>query len=124
MKKILSIATVAAMAMNMTTIPYNVLAEQLPAQDEVNTTSTNETGVTPASVSIFSLNGQDSLSTYNDAFKMDNANIESIKNNGGKYGSSVLTYAIDGNLTTHWETGKANSATFTNEGAIMSLYIV
>ena len=115
MKKIVSIAAVAALTFNMTSVPFNVLAEQLPAQNEVNATNVIERAVTPANVSKFSLNGQDVLSAYNEVFKMDNANIEAIDNNGGKFESSALTYAIDDNLTTHWETGKPNSETFTNE---------
>ena len=106
MKKVVSMAAIAAMTLNMTTVPFHVFADQVPAQNEVNT---------PAHVSIFNLQGQDVLTEYNEVFKMDNANIKSINNNGGKYASSGLTYAIDNNLTTHWETGKANSETFTNE---------
>ncbi|MGG7142120.1 NPCBM/NEW2 domain-containing protein [Clostridium nigeriense] len=52
---------------------------------------------------------------YSKLFKMDNDNIESIKNNGGKYLSQVITNAIDGNLDTYWETNKYNTNDFTNE---------
>lgn len=52
---------------------------------------------------------------YSDLFKMDNDNIESIKNNAGHYASQVITNAIDDNPDTYWETNKANTADFTNE---------
>lgn len=38
----------------------------------------------------------------------------SVTNNGGKYGSSVVTNVIDGDVKTHWETGKPNSGSFSN----------
>ncbi|MER1987337.1 MAG: NPCBM/NEW2 domain-containing protein [Solibacillus sp.] len=113
MKKVLSIATAAALAMNITIVPFNVLAEQLPVESEVLTVEVS----TPSNASVrkFSLLGQDVLSEYNEMFKMDNANIQAITNNGGIYSKSYLQYAIDDNLKTHWETGKPNSDTFTNE---------
>ena len=46
---------------------------------------------------------------------MVNTNIQSVTNNGGVYATSYLKYAIDDNVSTHWETGKPNSDTFTNE---------
>ncbi|MGL4910802.1 MAG: NPCBM/NEW2 domain-containing protein, partial [Romboutsia sp.] len=54
-------------------------------------------------------------SEYNKLFKMDNSNIESIKNNGGHYSSRVIGNAIDGDLDTYWETNKSNSDNFNNE---------
>ncbi|MED4464087.1 NPCBM/NEW2 domain-containing protein [Metabacillus fastidiosus] len=55
------------------------------------------------------------LEAYNQAFKVPQTSILSIKNNGGTYGNSVITNAIDGNLTTHWETSRPNSTTFKNQ---------
>ncbi|MFX3636724.1 MAG: NPCBM/NEW2 domain-containing protein [Candidatus Pristimantibacillus sp.] len=52
---------------------------------------------------------------YDDLFKIPASAISSITNNGGQYSSSGITNAIDGSLSTHWETGRANSSTFTNE---------
>nr|WP_245339418.1 NPCBM/NEW2 domain-containing protein [Paenibacillus shirakamiensis] len=46
---------------------------------------------------------------------MSSANLKSVTNNGGNYASSVLSKATDGDFTTHWETGKPNTSTFTNE---------
>lgn len=51
--------------------------------------------------------------SYDEIFKVKN--IKSYSNNGGKYGSSSLDKAFDGNTATHWETGKPNSSTHTNE---------
>lgn len=68
-----------------------------------------------AKVRKFELQNSEYISSYNNSFKLDNSKILSITNNGGNYGSSVISRAIDGNLNTHWETGKANSSTFKNE---------
>lgn len=38
----------------------------------------------------------------------------SVANNGGKYGSSVVTNVIDGKVNNHWETGKPNTDAFKN----------
>lgn len=40
--------------------------------------------------------------------------ITSITNNGGHYGTSTISKAIDGDPATHWETGTPNSSSFTN----------
>ena len=64
----------------------------------------------------FQLLGNSNIGSYDKIYKMDNSNIESITNNGGNYNSaSILKNSIDGNLNTHWETGKQNSSNFTNE---------
>ncbi|MDO5517887.1 MAG: discoidin domain-containing protein, partial [Clostridium sp.] len=68
-----------------------------------------------ASVKKFQLYGQDILEEYDDVFKVDLNQISSISNNGGKYASSTLDKAFDGNISTHFETGKPNSADFKNE---------
>ena len=115
MKKVLSIATAAAMVMNIVSVPFNVFAEEKPVQNEVNTIAAEGNTTSKAKVSKFSLLGNDKLSAYDEVFKMENENIKSLTNNGGVYSQSYLKYAIDENLTTHWETGKPNSATFTNE---------
>ena len=52
------------------------------------------------------------LEAYNEKFKIP---VVSVSNNGGNYGSSGISYAIDNNPNTHWETGKPNSSTFKNE---------
>ncbi|AMO85729.1 NPCBM/NEW2 domain protein [Solibacillus isronensis B3W22] len=116
MKKVLSIATAAAMAINIASVPFNVLAEELPDQKDLKTAMEGDVDISyNAVVSKFSLQGKELLNDYNEVFKMDNINIKTIENNGGKYSNSNLSYAIDEILTTHWETGKPNSETFTNE---------
>ncbi|MGL4819171.1 MAG: NPCBM/NEW2 domain-containing protein [Bacilli bacterium] len=55
------------------------------------------------------------FASYNAAFEVRDDAILAKNNNGGKYGSSVLDLAFDGNLDTHWETGKPNGSGFSNE---------
>ncbi len=71
--------------------------------------------VNATSVKPFDLTTYSNFESYNETYKLSRADIKSIKNNGGKYGSSSIDKAIDGNLSTHWETGTPNSSTFTNE---------
>lgn len=52
---------------------------------------------------------------YNKLFEIDKSNIESISNNGGQYSSQNIKNAIDGDLKTYWETGRANGNNFNNE---------
>lgn len=114
--KIIKIATAAAMSFSIVSAPLNVLANQHEYTTVV--TATNETSVKQvddASVSKFSLYGSELLHAYDETFKMANANIGSISNNGGNYSGSPLEKAIDGNMNTHWETGKPNQTNFTNE---------
>ncbi|MFJ7737184.1 NPCBM/NEW2 domain-containing protein [Lysinibacillus sp. NPDC097287] len=114
--KVVKIATVTAMALSLVGAPINVLADQ--NQDtRVTTTTVGSTlkQASDASVSKFYLYGNGLLNTYNKVFKVDKSNIISITNNGGNYAGSPLEKAIDGDMNTHWETGKQNNATFTNE---------
>ena len=69
-----------------------------------------------ATISKFDLLNSSNIGAYNEIFKMDNSNIESITSNGGNYNNnSSIENAIDGNFTTHWETKKKNQPEFTNE---------
>ncbi len=52
---------------------------------------------------------------YNNLYRMPYANIASISNNGGRYLSQYIENAIDGNLSSYWETGKGNGGDFNNE---------
>lgn len=54
------------------------------------------------------------LAAYDQVFRVGGSHITAVTNNGGKYGSSVLTNVNDGNTATHWETGRANTASFKN----------
>ncbi|WP_315792591.1 NPCBM/NEW2 domain-containing protein [Paenibacillus sp. BIC5C1] len=119
MKKMLAIATSAALLVTLSSEAGYAAASQPSSVS--NATVTNKAGdrgtivPTVAFVKPFDLYGKDILNAYNDVFKMNTTHIKSITNNGGNYSSSTINKAIDGELNTHWETGKPNSSTFTNE---------
>ena len=114
-KKKIAAITMAAIITNLSATTIEVLADEVKNAKEssVKVEYTNE--VNQAVISKFDLYNDDKLNAYNEVFKMDNSNIKSITNNGGKYASSTIDKAIDENLNTHWETGKPNSSEFTNE---------
>lgn len=114
MSKLIAIATSAALLASYSGSAVNVLA--------ATNTNANKTALESkineainATVSKFDLYGNSNLSEYNEVFKMNNTNIKSITNNGGNYSGSPINKAIDGDMNTHWETGRANTAQFTNE---------
>ncbi|URN95719.1 MAG: NPCBM/NEW2 domain-containing protein [Candidatus Pristimantibacillus lignocellulolyticus] len=116
MNKMIAIATSAALLINISIGAVPVFANQVQSNYEVRTlVENNVNNVNQASTAPFDLYGKDVLVDYNAVYKMDNANIASITNNGGNYPNSQIQKAIDGNMATHWETGKPNSAIFTNE---------
>lgn len=102
---------VTAIITNFTSPAINGLADETSK----NISSKVEATSTKASISKFDLLGNSNMSVYNEIFKMDNSNIESVTNNGGKYFSSTIDKSIDGDFSTHWETGKPNNPEFTNE---------
>ncbi|HAX73480.1 MAG TPA: hypothetical protein DCY20_08145, partial [Firmicutes bacterium] len=65
-------------------------------------------------IQTFNYLSADELVNYDDVYKVPMENIKSITNNGGQYASSKITLAIDGDKSTHWETGKPNTDTFKN----------
>ncbi|MFJ7744377.1 NPCBM/NEW2 domain-containing protein [Peribacillus sp. NPDC097295] len=93
----------------------NVLAAPTMGSIEVasenNATETKSTSVT--TFELFS--NRSLLDAYNAMYKMASGNIQSLENNGGSYSTSTLANMLDGNLDTHWETGKPNATSFTNE---------
>ncbi|MFD2867346.1 M60 family metallopeptidase [Kurthia populi] len=111
MKKGVSIAVATVLTLNLTTLPILGYATESETKNSVRANTENTT----ASVQPFSLKNSAYLADYEALFKIDSSHIQSIKNNGGIYHKSLLDYAIDGDTTTHWETGKPNSDTFTNE---------
>ena len=113
-KKKIAAVTMAIIILNFSSTTFNVLADEISNNTSTLETNNNEE-VSKATISKFHLYNNDKLDAYNEVFKMDNSNILSITNNGGKYGSSTIDKAIDGNLSTHWETGNQNSSEFTNE---------
>ncbi|MGL6228266.1 MAG: NPCBM/NEW2 domain-containing protein, partial [Culicoidibacterales bacterium] len=52
---------------------------------------------------------------YSAVFKMPTSNIASITNNGGHYANKVIENAVDEDLSTYWETNRANSSSWNNE---------
>lgn len=116
MKKMIAIATSAAMLLSVLSETSYVMASEVQNSRLAKSVAQNEVGsVSKAVVVPFDLYGQDVLHTYNSVYKMDNANITSITSNGGNYPGSQINKAIDGDMSTQWETGKPNSTTFTNE---------
>lgn len=107
-KKIASILAMSLIAAN--SIPaINVFANEVVKENAVaieNQVSKNMT------VTDFKIKNNSNFNKYNELYKVG---VKSITNNGGNYSSSQINKAIDGNLTTHWETGKPNSDTFKNE---------
>ena len=102
----------AAVILNFSAPSIQVLADEISS----NLTLTEGVQSTKANVSKFELLNSSNITAYDEAFKMDNSNIESITPNGGNYNSaSAANNAIDGDFNTHWETGKQNTSEFTNE---------
>lgn len=54
----------------------------------------------------------DYIEQYDEMFRIP---ISGISNNGKSYGGAALEYAIDEDVTTHWETATTNSSSFKNE---------
>ncbi|WP_211750165.1 NPCBM/NEW2 domain-containing protein [Paenibacillus sp. Marseille-Q4541] len=118
MKKMIAIATSAAMIISFSSETGYVMASEMQnvnAKAAKSIVQSKANVLSNASVVLFDLYGKDILHNYDAVYKMDSTNITSITNNGGNYSSSQINKAIDGNMTTHWETGKPNSTTFTNE---------
>lgn len=115
MLKKIAIVLSAATIVNFASQPLKAVASQVADSKLPVTLQSNVQEGDKTIVNTFSLYGKSELNEYNKLFKMDTSNIETISNNGGKYGSSDINKAIDGKLDTHWETGKPNSGSFTNE---------
>ena len=117
LKRKLSTLILAATITNLAATPASVFAETLVNESNIveSNSDKEENKSKKANITKFDLYGNKLLESYNEVFKMNNSNIESISNNGGVYQSSILDKAIDGNFQTHWETGKENSSSFTNE---------
>ena len=120
LKRKLSTLILAATITNLVATPANVFAETLTQNNVIQADEVVEENQSKkATVSKFSLYDSKLLESYNEVFKMDNSNIDSITNNGRNYGSSVIGYAIDNNRNTHWETG--NQIVFHSK---MKLYLI
>ena len=110
-RKIASIMA-AAVILNFSAPSIQVLADEISS----NLALTEGVQSTKATISKFELLNSSNITAYDEAFKIDNSNIDTIATNGGNYNSaSAADKAIDGDFNTHWETGKQNSTDFTNE---------
>ena len=119
LKRKLSTLILAATIANLVATPANVFAETAVKNSAAQSNEVEESKLNnKATITKFNLHGSELLESYNMIYKMDNSNIQAISNNGGRYGSSTIDKAIDGNFSTHWETGTPNSSTFTNEVVI------
>ncbi|WP_052097388.1 NPCBM/NEW2 domain-containing protein [Paenibacillus odorifer] len=116
MKKMIAIATSAAMLASFSSEAGYALASEASKVKVTKTVAQSKVNLlSNASVIPFELYGKDVLNAYNEVFRMNPANIKTITNNGGNYSGSPIAKAMDGDMSTHWETGKPNSSTFTNE---------
>lgn len=112
MKKKISKILIASMIMSNASPILNVYASEVIKK---KITSIEESVINQASINQFNLNSYENFDTYNQKYKVQRNEIVSITNNGGQYSSSSIEKAIDGDLSTHWETGRQNSSDFTNE---------
>ena len=119
LKRKLSTLILVVTMTNFLSTPLSVFAETLSnnviiqeSQDEQK----NGIKSNISKVSRFDEYYSDKRQAYDEVFKMDNSNIESIKSAGGALRNTVGTEnIIDGNLDTYWETGKYTSDSFNNE---------
>ncbi|MDK0714508.1 NPCBM/NEW2 domain-containing protein [Clostridium perfringens] len=114
-KRKIAAIILATMITNLSATTIDVLAQELNTKNNSKVEVSHDDESHQARVSKFDLYNSDKLDAYNKEFQINRSNIKSINNNGGKYNSSTIDKAIDGNLETHWETGKPNDANFTNE---------
>ena len=117
-KRKIAAVTMAVIISNFSSSTVSVLAHELNTKSLVQSASNQESDLSQAQVSKFNLLNSSYLEEYNKSFKLDNSNIVSITNNGGKYYNSTIDKAVDENLNTHWETGKPNNSEFINEVVI------
>lgn len=120
MKKQLSALLAASVIVSNFSPAITIYASEL-TKETVNTqeqTASEEVVVSKATITSFNLKDYSNFKDYNNQFKISSSQIKSISNNGGKYASSNIEKAIDNNLSTHWETGTQNSASFKNEVVI------
>lgn len=117
MKKKLSALLAASVIASNFSPAIPIYASELAKEAISDSKETNEEGtvVSKATITPFTLKDRSHFEAYNQQFKISSSQIKSITNNGGTYASSTIDKAIDDNLSTHWETGKENSATFKNE---------
>lgn len=115
MKKQLSaILAVSLIASNFSPM-IDIYASELAKETVVDLNESKSMQSVTATITPFTLTNYRNFESYNEQFKIATSQIKSITNNGGQYSSSSIDKAIDGNLSTHWETGKQNNSSFKNE---------
>ena len=91
LKRKLSTLILAATITNLLSTPVNVFAETLKQNDTIQVDgAVEETESKEATVTKFSLYCSDLLERYNEVFKMDNSNIESITNSTARRTRSLI----------------------------------
>ena len=110
-KKISAVLAVSIIASNISPA-INVYANEVVKE---KARIIEENAVNQAKITAFNLSNYSNYDNYNAKFRVLRDEIKSISNNGGQYASSTIDKAIDGNISTHWETGKQNSSDFKNE---------
>lgn len=114
-KKISAVLAVSMIATNISPA-INVYANEIVKE---KARIIEENVASQAKITSFNLRNYSNFEEYNAKFRVAKEGIKKISNNGGQYSSSnSIEKAIDGNLSTHWETGTQNSANFKNEVVI------
>ncbi|WP_373599802.1 S-layer homology domain-containing protein [Paraclostridium bifermentans] len=112
MKKKISTVLLASVIATNISPAINVFAEEVVKENAVQI---EQKVFSEAKITNFNLNNYNNYEGYNNEYKISRDEIIEISNNGGRYFSSVIENAIDGNTSTHWETGKPNDSDFKNE---------
>ncbi|EJT6665881.1 discoidin domain-containing protein, partial [Clostridium perfringens] len=112
MKKKISKIIITSMIMSNVSPVLNVYSSEVIKK---NLPSIDKKLVNQSSINQFTLNNYQNFDEYNKKYKVQRDEIVSITNNGGQYSSSSIDKAIDGDLSTYWETGRQNSSNFINE---------
>ena len=112
MKKQISAVLVASVIATNTSPAINVFADEVIKE---KSKILEKKSINQANVTKFTISDNKNFEAYNEKFRVSRDERKSTSNNGGKYGSSTLDKAIDGNMSTHWETGNQNSEDFKNE---------
>lgn len=114
-KKISAVLAVSMIATNISPA-INVYANEIVKE---KARIIEENVASQAKITSFNLRNYSNFEEYNAKFRVAKEGIKKISNNGGQYSSSnSIEKAIDGNLSTHWETGTQNIANFKNEVVI------
>ena len=115
-KLIASLLTVSIILGTGAHVPVKLMASPVPEVPQSMMMSKDDEALLENGgivASVFTGINESQYADYEEIFKV--TGIKSYQNNGGQYGKSALSYAFDGDVKTHWETGRANSDQFKNE---------